>query len=100
MGHEKKYNHNQLNAEGKAILIIWLNNHKELCETLPAHNLIRKFNDETGLIVSPSSMQTYRNAVFPNLEKKAVGGHLNGGKLLAMITDLNNRVTALEELMK
>lgn len=97
---EKKTGFKSMSAEDKAKLIIWLNSNKELCESLTDVQLQQKFYDDTKIDTSLSSIFTYKKAVFPGIKrKKPVGGNHNGGKLLAMINDLNKRLTALESAL-
>jgi len=89
-----------ITAKNKVKLILWMSNNKNLCETLTGAQLSRYFTKETGIPVSVSSIYTYCKEVFPDLATKQVpGGHMNGGKLLARITKLEERIDFLEEYL-
>lgn len=96
---EKKTGFKSMSAEDKVKLIIWLNNKKDLCEALTDAQLQKQFMDDTGIDTSLSSIFTYKKAVFPGIKRKPVGGSSNGGKLLAMIGELDRRLTLLESAL-
>jgi len=53
---------------------------------------------------SASSVQLYKNAIYPELKrtriKKPVCGKSNGGRLLSLIADLDKRLKVLEEALQ
>ena len=59
-----------LDAKEKVKLILWLNNHKEQCETLTIYQLTQLYRNETGSDLSESSIQTYRNNIYPKVIKQ------------------------------
>lgn len=101
---EKRAGYKSLGAENKVTLIVWLKANRELCSKHDLTELTKLFSEQTGITASASSVQLYKNAIYPELKrtrrKKPVCGKSNGGRLLSLIADLDKRLKVLEEALQ
>lgn len=99
---EKKENSKfkSISVHEKVKLTTWMLNNKELCEKSTAEQIRKSFYDETQIDLSLSTVNSYRNEICPRVIKRIPGGKLNGGKMMQMIKQLEERVIKLEELLK
>jgi len=86
-----------LDASGKAKLIQWMLQHRDMCDKCTALEIVAAFKAETGLVASENSVNTYRVAVYPEMKPhRKECATANGGVLLGMIVALTRRVETLE----
>lgn len=90
----------QLLAPQKAQLTIWMHSNKELCMSRTIEELAEKSSDELGFEVSPSSAQTFKNAVHPGLKKIRAPKHARNSRIKLLeqaVQELNDRIIKIEK---
>lgn len=92
----------QLKADEKAKVYFWIRDHRGECERETADRLAAMMTAEVGFVVSSSTVNTIRTAVFPEMKRKrapvshaVVGGPNNIGKWIHRTKMLEEKVEAL-----
>lgn len=88
-----------LSIPEKIKLTKWMMDNKELCEKSHSEAIRSNFFNETGIDTSLSTINAYRNEICPKIIKHIPGGKLNGGRMMSMIKQLEERVTKLEDII-
>jgi hypothetical protein len=87
----------QLNAGEKVKVILWINSHEQECRTLTAETLAAKCGADCGLVVSESTILTYRREVFTDIPRCQTRNRGTGGKLMHEIKIINERLAGIEK---
>jgi hypothetical protein len=89
----------QLSSDQKVALTLWIHKNKNLCEAMSSAELAEKFQSETRIKVSTSSILTTRNAVFPSMKKtrnKDGQPAFDINLIIEKMNQLNSRLSKIE----